>query len=120
MFLNHDDQRIRIKLSASATTQLPWVACYADLGATLTLGVDNGTTNDTTVVDLVSGDSGKERSVKSLYVSNPNSGTATCIFEYYDGTDTRELFRVDLAENHSFRWSDTGGGSRLTEAGAEE
>ena len=84
---------------AITTSQLEWVASYADSTATaLTEGNSHGTSNSTTAVDVVTAPAAStQRIIKSIIVHNKDTVSATVTVEMDISATRRRLCKVTLA-----------------------
>lgn len=98
MLITGTSDKIQFKLGSTAATELPFTVDYNNYTATgVTLVSNNGTSNDTSAVDLVaSPSSGQQNELRYCSIYNADSVTQTVIIQVYDGANTRIVFRAVL------------------------
>lgn len=90
-------QKLEIVLGGTVTTnQLQFVASYIDTTDDVT-GVQHGTTNNTTDVELVAAPSADLRLVRSIHIYNADTASATVTVKYDQGGTERILRRGAIA-----------------------
>lgn len=95
MLLSETTDKIQFRLTASATTQLPFVVHYNNYtSSAVTLVSNNGTSNNTTLVDLVSSPSASQQNqLRYCSISNPNAATANvAIINTFGSTGATAFF----------------------------
>jgi hypothetical protein len=99
MIITNTSDKIQFRLGSSATTQLPFTVDYNNYTSTgVSLVANNGTSNDTTAVDLVASPlSGEQNELRYCSIYNADSASETVIIQIFDGTNTRVVFRAVLA-----------------------
>lgn len=107
LILDATTKSLRIKLAGNVTTnQLAFTSAYANNdGTTFAEGNQNGVTNNTTAVDIVSAPSaGNRRTIKSVTVNNLDTVAATIIVEIHNTTGpvTSQIAYVTLAVNETW------------------
>ena len=98
MLITGTSDKIRFVLAASATTQLPFTANYNNYTATSVTQVSvNGTSNNTTAVDIVaSPSSSQQNELRYCSIFNADSANATVKIQAFDGTNARVVFQCIL------------------------
>jgi hypothetical protein len=100
MLIDGTSDKIQFKLNAAVTTnQLTFTADYTTYTSTsATLSTNNGTSNNTTAVDIVTSPAAASQQNELRYCAIYNSDTAPAIvlIQIYDGTNTRQVFKCTL------------------------
>lgn len=122
MILDSTLRSLEFKLGGAITTsQLPFIAGYADHDATnktFTPGANTGQSNNTTAVTLVAAPgSGKQRQIKSIHIYVADTVSTTITVQYNDNGTLRVLFAITLASGESLQYSYEEGWSALTSSG---
>lgn len=90
-------QKLEIVLGGTVTTnQLQFVASYIDTTDDVT-GVQHGTTNNTTDVELVAAPSADLRLVRSIHIYNADTASATVTVKYDQSATERILRKASIA-----------------------
>jgi hypothetical protein len=95
MLLGETTDKIQFRLTASAATQLPFVVHYNNYtSSAVTLNSNNGTSNNTTLVDLVPSPSASEQNqLRYCSISNPNASTVNvAVLNTYGSTGATAFF----------------------------
>lgn len=119
MIITGTSDKIQFKLGSTAATELPFTVDYNNYTATgVTLISNNGTSNDTTAVDLVpSPSSGQQNELRYCSIFNADSSSETVIIQVFDGTNTRVVFRAVLAPNSTLQYQLEKGWEVIDQAG---
>jgi len=107
MLITGTSDKIQFKLSnLVTTTQLPFTVDYNNYTTTaVSLVTNNGTSNDTTAVDLVpSPSSNQQNELRYCSIYNADSVSETVIIQVYDGTNTRIVFRAVLSPGDTLQY----------------
>ncbi len=106
MLITGTSDKIQFKLGSTATTELPFTVDYNNYtSTTVSLVTNNGTSNDTTAVDLVpSPSNGQQNELRYCSIYNADSASETVIIQVYDGTNTRVVFRAVLASGDTLQY----------------
>ena len=107
MIITGTSDKIRFVLGASATTtQLPFTANYNNYTATgVTLNSNNGTSNNTTAVDIVgSPASGEQNELRYCSIYNSDTVSAIVKIQLFDGTNTRVVFQCTLSVGDTLQY----------------
>jgi len=114
--LDATNKSLEIVLAGAVTTnQLPFVATYVDVTTTTyTPGENDGTSNNTTAVTIVSAPAAStQRQLKFLSVHNADTAAATVTIRYNNNSTTRIILRAALAVGDQIIYSDGEGFSVL-------
>jgi hypothetical protein len=119
MIITNTTDKIQFKLGSSATTQLPFTVDYNNYTSTgVSLVTNNGTSNDTTAVDLVpSPSSNQQNELRYCSIYNADSASETVIIQVFDGTNTRIVFRAVLAPGATLQYQLEKGWEVIDQAG---
>jgi hypothetical protein len=99
MIITGTSDKIQFKLGgAVTTTQLAYTVDYNNYTSTaVSLLSNNGTSNNTTAVDLVPSPSASQQNeLRYCSIYNSDTATATVSVQVYDGSNTRIVFRAVL------------------------
>lgn len=110
IILNSATSVLRARLAAAVTTAEPqFLFAYGDDGGSRTLGSNDGDLNGTTNVTLVDSPSASvSRVIRSGFICNKDTASATVIVEHYDGTNARQIVKVTLVAGATLNLSDAG------------
>src|SRR5260370_3004017 len=100
---------VQFKLAGAETTnQLPFSSSYVDVAATATTpGEQDGASNGTTAVDLVSAPGGStQRNIKSVCIQNADTAAATVTVIYNNNSTLRNILVVTLAVGDQLVYED--------------
>ncbi len=122
MIITGTSDKIQFKLGSTAATELPFTVDYNNYTATgVTLVSNNGTSNDTTAVDLVpSPSSGQQNELRYCSIFNADSSSETVIVQVFDGTNTRVVFRATLGVGDTLQYQLEKGWEVLDSLGNKE
>ena len=112
IILDATTKSLQIKLSGSVTTnQLPFAASYVDsTGTTTTPGEQDGTSNNTTAVTLVSAPaSSTQRLVKNIVIQNADTASAKVTVIYNNNSTLRNIIVATLAVGDQLTYEDGSG-----------
>jgi len=104
MILDATNETIEILLAANVTSQQASFMCsYNEVSSTTLVPYqNNGTTNNTTAVTVVSSpSSGFQRQIREVCVTNNDTGTIIVTIRYNNTSVTRTLFIASLDTNES-------------------
>jgi hypothetical protein len=99
MIITGTSDKIQFKLGASvASTQLPYSVDYNNYTSnSVTLLTNNGTSNNTTAVDLVTSPSASQQNeLRYCSIYNSDTSNATISIQVFDGANTRVVFQAIL------------------------
>ena len=124
MNLDTTNKSLEVVLGGAATTnQLDFITSYADYNGTLfTPGANDGTTNDTTAVTIVSAPAASTyRTVKFISVYNNDTAAADVTIQLNNNSTTRVILTVTLSageqlvhENGQWKILNTSGETKVT------
>jgi hypothetical protein len=119
MIITNTSDKIQFKLGSSATTQLPFTVDYNNYTSTnVSLITNNGTSNDTTAVDLVpSPSSGQQNELRYCSIYNADTSSEVVTIQVFDGTNTRVVFRAVLAPRATLQYQLEKGWEVIDQAG---
>jgi hypothetical protein len=119
MIITNTSDKIQFRLGSSSTTQLPFTVDYNNYTSTgVSLVANNGTSNDTTAVDLVpSPSSNQQNELRYCSIYNADSASETVIIQIFDGTNTRIVFRAVLASGATLQYQLEKGWEVIDQAG---
>lgn len=119
MIITGTSDKIQFKLGSNATTELPFTVDYNNYTFTgVSLISNNGTSNDTTAVDLVpSPASGEQNELKYCSIYNADNTSETVIIQVFDGVNTRVVFRAVLAPGATLQYQLEKGWEVIDQAG---
>ena len=122
MIITGTSDLIQFKLGASATTQLPFTVDYNNYTSTgVTLTSNQGTSNNTTAVSLVtSPGSGQQNELRFCSIYNADTTTQTVTIQVYDGANTRVIFRAVLASGSTLQYQLEKGWEVIDQAGNKQ
>jgi hypothetical protein len=112
LILDATTKSLQIKLGGTITTnQLPFAASYVDTtGTATTPGEQDGTSNNTTAVNVVSAPAAStQRLVKNLVVQNADTVAATVTVIYNNNATLRNIFIATLAVGDQLIYEDGNG-----------
>jgi hypothetical protein len=112
IILDATTKSLQIKLSGAITTnQLPFTSSYVDsTGTATTPGEQDGTSNSTTAVTVVSSPaSSTQRFVKHLVIQNADTAAATVTVIYNNNATLRNILVVTLAVGDQLIYEDGAG-----------
>lgn len=107
MLITGTSDKIQVVLGASvSSTQLPFTANYNNYTSTaVALTTNNGTTNNTTAVDLVpSPSSSQQNELRYCSIINSDTANATVRIQVFDGSNTRIVFQAILAPSETLQY----------------
>lgn len=116
IILNATTKSLQFKLAGSITTnQLPFSASYVDATTSSTTpGEQDGASNSTTAVDLVSSPGAStQRLIKSITIQNADTASATVTIIYNNNSTLRNVIKVTLAVGDQLIYEDGQGWSCL-------
>jgi len=120
IILDATTKSLQFKLSGTVTTnQLPLSASYVDTtGTATTPGEQDGTSNNTTAVTVVSSPaSSTERLIKSLVIQNADTAAATVTIIYNNNSTLRNIVVATLAVGDQLIYEDGNGWISLDKNG---
>jgi hypothetical protein len=112
IILDATTKSLQFKLAGAVTTnQLPFAASYVDTtGTATTPGEQDGTSNSTTAVTVVSAPaSNTQRLVKNIVIQNADTAAATVTVIYNNNSTLRNIFVTTLAVGDQLVYEDGNG-----------
>ena len=109
--LDATTKSLQLTLSASPSSQLPFCASYVDAtGSATTPGEQDGVSNNSTAVTLVSSPAASaQRLVKNIVIQNPNTSSATVTVIYNNNSTLRNIIVVTLSAGDQLIYEDGAG-----------
>jgi len=107
MLIDGTSDKIQFVLGgAVTTTQLPFTVDYNNYTTSaVTLNTVNGTSNNTTAVDLVTSPSASQQNeLRYCSIYNSDTASATVKIQIYDGSSTRIVFQCILAVGDTLQY----------------
>jgi hypothetical protein len=122
MIITGTSDKIQFKLDSTVTIQLPFTVDYNNYTSTaVSLVTNNGTSNDTTAVDLMqSPASGEQNELKYCSITNTDTTSATVTIQIYNGTNTIVVFRAVLASGELLQYQPEKGWEVIDSQGNKE
>lgn len=120
MIITGTSDKIQFKLGAVVTTsQLEFTVSYNNYtSSAVTLLTNNGVSNNTTAVDLVTSPAASQQNqLRYCSIFNKDTANATVIIQVFDGTNTRIVFRAVLSSGSMLQYQLEKGWEVLDQAG---
>jgi len=109
--LDATTRSLRLSISGSIATQLPFVTSYVLIGQdTFIPGTNHGSSNNTNFVTFLhSPTAGTQSQLKFFSLYNPNATSCSALIYYIDNTTTRSIYKTIIYPNETLFYTDGAG-----------